>query len=229
MPVPESAQTLERPILRESVYGKLRDWIVQGVLEPGEQLRDQELAERLGVSRTPVREALRRLEDEGLVETAKNRWTRVKPVELSEAEQIYPIRSVLDSLALELAFPHLSKDDLKSMTEANKRLEQALKASNIPAVVEADMAFHDAYLLRCGNPELIEMLMGLKLKHYRLELTYFGNPKLGLVSVGEHAEVIKSIRENNPKMALKHLRRNFVNALARLRDHRAGAVERKYP
>lgn len=217
MPLPASTPTLERPILRESVYEKLRDWIVQGVLEPAEQLRDQELAERLGVSRTPVREALRRLEDEGLVETAKNRWTRVRPVELSEAEQIYPIRAVLDGLALELAFPHLDKDDLKAMTEANKQLGQALKQSDIPRAVEADMGFHDVYLLRCGNPELIETVSGLKLKHYRLELTYFGNPKLGLISVKEHGEVIRAIRDRQPRAAQKALRLNFEKALTRLK------------
>ena len=128
MPIPESAATLERPILRESVYGRLRDWIVEGSLEPGEQLRDQELAERLGVSRTPVREALRRLEDEGLVETASNRWTRVKAVDLGEAKRIYPILHALGLLALELAFPRLTKVDLEEMKAANRDLQKALEA-----------------------------------------------------------------------------------------------------
>ncbi|WP_299432201.1 GntR family transcriptional regulator [uncultured Meiothermus sp.] len=217
MPVPESAQTLTRPILRESAYQQLRDWIVQGILEPGEQLRDQELAVRLGVSRTPVREALRRLEDEGLVETAKNRWTRVKPVDLDEAEQIYPVRAVLDSLALKLTFPHLTQANLSAMREANVRLKAALKSADIPAAVEADSAFHDEYVRPCSNLELVEIIRGLRLKHHRLELTYFGSPKLGLVSVEEHAGIVEAIVAGNAEAAPQRLHRHFHNALARLK------------
>lgn len=217
MPVPKSTPTLKRPILREAVYEKLRDWIVRGTLEPGEQLRDQQLAERLGVSRTPVREALRRLEDEGLVETAKNRWTRVKPVDLDEAEQIYPIRAVLDSLALKLSFPHLTKASLSAMREANVRLKAALKNGDIPAAVEADSAFHDAYVRPCGNLELVDIIQGLRVKHHRLELTYFGSPKLGLVSVEEHAGIIKAVIAGDVRQAERRLYRHFRGALARLK------------
>lgn len=217
MPIPESTPTLERPILRESVYQQLRDWIVRGKLEPGEQLRDQELAERLGISRTPVREALRRLEDEGLVETAKNRWTRVRPVDLKEAEQIYPIRAVLDGLALRLAFPLLDKASLSTMRKANVWLRAALKNADIPAAVEADSAFHDEYVRHCGNPELIEIIRGLRVKHHRLELTYFGSPMLGLVSVQEHAGIIEAIVASDVEAAQQHLHRHFHNALARLK------------
>ena len=202
MPIPPSIQTLERPILRESVY---------------QQLRDQELAERLGVSRTPVREALRRLEDEGLVETAKNRWTRVRPVYLDEAEQIYPIRAVLDSLALKLAFPHLTKAHLSAMREANVRLKAALKSADIPAAVQADSAFHEAYLRSCGNLELIEIIRGLHLKYHRLERTYFGSPKLGLVSVQEHTAILEAIAAGDAEAAQQRLHRHFHNALARLK------------
>jgi DNA-binding GntR family transcriptional regulator len=217
VPIPESTPTLERPILRESVYEKLRDWIVQGKLEPGEQLRDQELAERLGISRTPVREALRRLEDEGLVETAKNRWTRVKPVDLKEAEQIYPIRAVLDGLALRLAFPLLDKNSLSTLRKANARLRSALKNADIPAAVEADSAFHDEYVRHCGNPELIEIIRGLRVKHHRLELAYFGSPKLGLVSVEEHRGIVEAIKDGDVEAAQQRLYRHFHNALARLK------------
>ncbi len=216
MPIPETTPTLERPILRESVYAQLRDWIVQGVLEPGEQLRDQELALRLGVSRTPVREALRRLEDEGLVETAKNRWTRVRPVDLKEAGQIYPIRAVLDGLALRLAFPWLDKASLSTMRKANRALQFALKNADIPAAVEADAAFHDEYVRHCGNPELMEIIRGLRVKHHRLELAYFGSPKLGLVSVEEHQGIMEAIKDADVEAAQQRLYHHFHNALARL-------------
>src|SRR5207248_3505224 len=80
MPIPQTEIRLTRSLARDEAYEKIRDWIIDGTLRPGELLRDQEIAQSLGVSRTPMREALRRLEDEGFVETALNRWTRVAPL-----------------------------------------------------------------------------------------------------------------------------------------------------
>ena len=88
MPIPESGPKISRTLARDDAYNKLRGWIIDGTLKPEEVLHDQHIAALLGVSRTPVREALRRLEDEGLVETALNRWTRVAALDLNRtAEQ----------------------------------------------------------------------------------------------------------------------------------------------
>ena len=204
MPIPESAATLERPILRESVYGRLRDWIVEGSLEPGEQLRDQELAERLGVSRTPVREALRRLEDEGLVETASNRWTRVKAVDLGGAKRIYP-----ELLALELAFPRLTKVDLEEMKAANRDLQKALEAHDSAAATEADVRFHRVIIYRSNNPELEGILSGLKQKYRRLERAYFGSGTLGKDSPKQHTKLIRALGKGDLEGAKLALASNW--------------------
>ena len=103
MPIPQT-KILNRTFIRDDVYQSLREWIVRGDLEPGEKLKDKELAAQLGVSRTPVREALRKLENEGLVETSANRWTKVAPITIQDAERIYPIIQKLEELALILAF-----------------------------------------------------------------------------------------------------------------------------
>ena len=102
MPLPQSESKLSRTLAREEVYCRLRAWIIDGRLRPGELLRDQDIAATVGVSRTPVREALRRLEDEGLVETALNRWTRVAPIDIGKAAEIYAIVEALELFALEL-------------------------------------------------------------------------------------------------------------------------------
>ena len=107
MPLPRIAKKMSRTLARDEAYEKLRGWIIAGRLCPGETLRDQDIATALGVSRTPVREALRRLEDEGLVETALNRWTRVASLDLEEAAETYAVVEALELLALELAFAHL--------------------------------------------------------------------------------------------------------------------------
>ncbi|MGF1523457.1 MAG: GntR family transcriptional regulator [Leptolyngbyaceae cyanobacterium] len=129
MPIPQTA-TLNRVFLRDNVHQSLLRWIIEGVLEPGEKLKDKELAAQLGVSRTPVREALRKLEDEGLVETAANRWTRVAPIALQDAERIYPIIQALETLALTLAFPKLSALNMCQMRDANHQLKAALSSND---------------------------------------------------------------------------------------------------
>jgi DNA-binding GntR family transcriptional regulator len=208
MPIPET-QSLERTILRERIYTNLRDWIVQGVLQPEEKLKDDDLAKRLGVSRTPVREALMRLEDEGLIETSANRWTKVSSVNLKDAELIYPIVARLESLALELAFKTLTKDDFKTMRYFNHTLQKAMGAKKPLEAAKADVAFHQVFIERSENAELIRVLNDLKLKHERLEIAYFGDASLGKHSPKQHVQIVSLLEQGNLKGALKALSDNW--------------------
>src|SRR6266567_2772095 len=89
-----------RSLLREEAYVRLRAWIIEGVLLPGSRLRDNEIADALGVSRTPVREAIRRLQDDGLVVAEASRWTKVAPLDVDAADRLYPIVWSLEALAI---------------------------------------------------------------------------------------------------------------------------------
>src|SRR3954470_6004381 len=128
MPVPDRSAALERDLLRDRAYVVIRDAIVDGTLAPGERLRDQELTQWLGLSRTPVREALARLEADGLVETAPQRFTRVALLDRREAADAFPVVAALHALAAELGGPRLTPIDVDRMKEANARLAGALKA-----------------------------------------------------------------------------------------------------
>jgi DNA-binding GntR family transcriptional regulator len=208
MPIPQTS-TIERPVLRDTVYANLRDWIIQGTLQPEEKLKDDELAKRLGVSRTPVREALMRLEDEGLIETSANRWTKVSSVTLKDAELIYPIVARLEALALELAFKHLIKDDFKTMRQANQNFQKAIEAKKPIQAARADVAFHSVFIKRSQNPELIRILNELKLKHERLEIAYFGDASLGKHSPKQHLQLVRLLEQSNLKEAQKALAENW--------------------
>ena len=208
MPLPE-IQTLERPVLRNTVYTNLRDWIVQGILEPEEKLKDDELARRLGVSRTPVREALMRLEDEGLIETSANRWTKVSSVTLRDAELIYPVIARLETLALEQAFKYLTKEDFKIMRQVNQHLQKAINSKNPVDAAKADVTFHAVFIGRSYNPELIRVLTELKLKHERLEIAYFGDASLGTHSPKQHLQLVQLLEQGHFKQALKALEDNW--------------------
>ncbi|GIM44489.1 GntR family transcriptional regulator [Collibacillus ludicampi] len=216
MTLPESTNKLQRTFIREEVYHTLQDWIVTGKLEPGEHLRDKELAEILGVSRTPIREALLRLEDEGLVQTKPNRWTQVAPINLEEARNIYPIVWSLERLALTTAFDRTSNQDIEKMELANHCLKQAMAAGDHMAALKSDNDFHSVYINLANNDELNKLLSGLKVKLRRIELYYFDRMKDAGVSCAEHDQIINSLKQRDLKGALDAIESNWKNSLARI-------------
>jgi len=173
MPIPEQVQKFKRPLAREEVYTTLQTWIVEGVYRPGETIRDQDLADALGVSRTPVREALQRLQDEGFVEMATNRWTRVATLDLDEVRHLYPIIWSLEMLAISLAQHRLTTNDLESMREANARLQEALTNKDAIAASKADYDFHQVFIRQSANPDLMRILHEVKIRLRWLEVVYF--------------------------------------------------------
>ena len=216
MPIP-SVATFKRTFIRNDVYEALRGWIVLGQLEPGEKLKDKELATQLGVSRTPVREALRKLEDEGLVESASNRWTRVTPVTLGEAKRIYPIISSLEMLALDLAFPSLSESQLSQMQRANDDLQEALHDGDPHAAVSADTALHQVLIDAADNPDLAGLLEQLKTKYERLELAYFSDFASLTASYQEHQALLSALADRDREAAKDLLAENWRASVERLR------------
>ncbi|MEO1402095.1 MAG: GntR family transcriptional regulator [Cyanobacteria bacterium J06635_1] len=216
MPIPQT-EVFNRTFIRDDVYESLREWIVGGELEPGEKLKDKELATQLGISRTPVREALRRLEDEGLVETAANRWTRVAPITLKEAENIYPIIQTLEELALTLACPKLATQQIRQMQTANKQLKAALKSNNSHRAAQADEAFHQVFVEAADNAELSTLLDQLKTKYKRIELAYFNDADLLLASFEEHQRLIAALKAKDFEAANQALADNWEASIERLR------------
>src|SRR5262245_4140301 len=126
MPIPQTDAPPRRALLRDDVYTRLRDAIVDGTLTPGEQLRDQEVAAWLGVSRTPVREALLRLGQAGLVYAAPGRSTTVATLDARAIRDAQAVVASMHQLAVELAVPQLGASDIASMREANGRFAAAL-------------------------------------------------------------------------------------------------------
>ncbi len=217
MPLPDAPRIPEKRLMRDDVYAQLRDWIIEGTLTPLEKLRDIELAERLGVSRTPVREALRRLEDEGLIETKQNAWTRVAGVDASLAARIYPILRVLEPLALEVSFPDFTAEDILGMRALNARVEAALRRGDARIAAIQDTELHDTWTGACGNPELINIIRDLKTQHIRLEIAYWGGQS-ALESVAEHARLIAALEARDLKSAQRALEVNWTRALSRFQS-----------
>jgi DNA-binding GntR family transcriptional regulator len=210
MPVPENRAALERDLLRDRAYGALRDAIVDGTLAPGERLRDQELCEWLGLSRTPVRDALSRLEQDGLVETEPQRFTRVAPLDRRAARDAFPIVAAVHALAAELGVPRLAAADLNLMRAANARFADALNAVDVDAALAADDAFHAVLLTASANAELTGVLDRLMPRLRRLERLRFGS-LAGRASVRQHEEIAAAAAVNDVNTTAEQVRENWLS------------------
>ncbi|MDA3788042.1 MAG: GntR family transcriptional regulator [Desulfobacula sp.] len=218
MPVPINNNPISHSSMREKVFNTLLNWIMEGELRPGEKILDKELAENMGVSRTPVREALRRLEDKGLVESSANRWTRVAQVSVKEPEMIYPIIWNLEELAIVQAMEYFMEADFKKMKDANTALGQALVEENPVKAYKADASFHDVYIQCSQNPQLINILEDLKIKSRRVEVTYFEGYTIARQSMDEHGRILDAMRTKDLDLVRSLIRSNWQNSLKRLKN-----------
>ncbi|WP_438315391.1 GntR family transcriptional regulator [Sporosarcina sp. FA9] len=207
---------IKRTFMRDQVYDILQEWIVIGKLEPGAKLRDQELSDILGISRTPIREALLRLEDDGLVITKANRWTLVSPIDIKEAENIYLIVKALEILAIGQGFPNLSEKDIVEIEKLNENFKTELEHDNKVAAFQADNEFHDKIVQLSENIELSKLLINLKIKIQRMEIYYFSLENNSLESYNEHVEIIDALKANNLTRVIAAIRANWENSLNRI-------------
>jgi DNA-binding GntR family transcriptional regulator len=207
MPVPPTTAALDRDLLRDRAYQALRDAIVDGTLQPGERLRDAELTRWLGLSRTPIREALSRLEQDGLVETAPQRFTRVAPLDRRAARDAFPLVAVIHALAAELAVPHA---DVGAMRAANARFAAALEAGDVEAAMAADDAFHAVFVSASANAELARALDRLTPGVRRLERLRFGSLP-GRRSVRQHAQIADAAARGDAAGAAALVRENWLS------------------
>lgn len=209
---------LQRTFVREEAYSVLLNWIVEGKLEPQQKLRDKDLAVQLGVSRTPIREALLRLECEGFVQTKPNCSTIVCPIDLHDALNLYSIVWSLENLALRQAFEKMSAEDIEQMIEANERLLQALESNDCALAVKSDNDFHRVYLQLSANSELCQILSGVKQKLKRLELYYFTRIMDKQRSYQEHLRIIEALQKKDLFQTLNSLEANWKASFSRIID-----------
>lgn len=189
--MPLSRPRAERPSsLRDYAYRELRDAIVSGELAPGERLRDPELEQWLGVSRTPIREAIARLETAGLVHTRRAKQTVVAPLDTRSVLAAQRIAAALHELAVRDAVPQLTESDLDAMRDANARFAAALRAEDVGAAIVADDEFHDVAVRASANPLLPGLLEQVTPLLRRLERARFSS-LAGRGSVDDHERIVE--------------------------------------
>jgi DNA-binding GntR family transcriptional regulator len=216
MPVPKRKAEASRTLLRDQAYVRLQDAILDGTLEPGEQLKDAEIAEWLGLSRTPIREALARLEEYGLVETAPNRYTRVTPLSAADARDAFTVVAALHSLAALLGVPRVAESELATMRKANEDFAAALRSADVDRALAADDRFHGVLVQGSANREIARSLERLTPKVRRLERARFGS-LAGRRSVEGHDQIIELCASGDAEAAARVVREQWL-ALGALID-----------
>ncbi len=198
MPLPDNPEPLQFVNAQGLAYATVRDWILHGPLRPGEPLRDIDIAQRLGISRTPVREALIRLAQDGLVESARGRGTRVTDLKIEQAPHLFEVGAVLDSYAAEVVAARLTADDLRQLREVLKTMEDTRESK---ALAEIDRDFHLIYYLRTGNEVLIGMLEQVTNDLMRIERHAWGHDDIWATACDEHRQLMAAFERGDGQAA----------------------------
>ena len=189
--------------LRDVVFNTLRDAILKGELEPGERLMEIQLAERLGVSRTPIREAIRKLELEGLVLMIPRKGAEVAKISEKSLRDVLEVRRSLEELAAELA--------LKDLEDAQKAFIQAVESGETMTMAEADEHFHDVIYMGTGNTRLVQILNNLREQMYRYRLEYIKDAEKRQILLVEHESILRAIRSRHVAEAKEAVRAHIDN------------------
>ena len=201
MPIPHGAPVIDRALLRDDVYHRLRDAIVVGTLAPGEQLRDLELAAWLGVSRTPVREALLRLAEAGLVVASPGRSTVVSTLDVRAVREARDVVAAMHEVAVREAVAALTADDLQGMRAAQDRFRAALDAGDVAGALEADDDLHGIPVAVADNRAIVTVLAQFTPVVRRAELLRFA--ATGRESVALHDQLITHCEARDAESAAR--------------------------
>ena len=209
MPVPSSEVAPPRTSLRDQVFARLRTAIVDGTLEPGERLHDADLCRWLGVSRTPVREAIARLDLAGLVVVKPGSSTVVSPLDHRVAREAAEVAAAMHELATRTAAPHLTAEHLDVMTTANAALDRALHGDDVDAAIAADDAFHGVPVEVAANRALRDTLDQVTPLLRRMERLRFAS-LTGRTSVARHNRIVDLLRRGEADEAGREARANWL-------------------
>ena len=204
--------------LRDVVFNTLRQAILTGELKPGERLMEIHLANKLGVSRTPIREAIRKLELEGLVTMIPRRGAEVAQITEKSMNDVLEVRRAMDALCVELACDRITPEELQDLKKACDTFEAAVKTDDIKQIAQADVALHDIIVQATGNQRLIQLVNNLSEQMYRYRVEYLKREDAHETLLAEHERIIETIEKRDKEEAMKAVSRHIDNQVAAVID-----------
>ena len=197
--------------LRDVVFNTLRHAILRGELKPGERLMEIQLANKLGVSRTPIREAIRKLELEGLVLMIPRKGAEVAEITEKSLRDVLEVRGCLEELAVDLACDRITEFQLEELKEAAVAFEEALRTGELTEYAEADVRFHDIIYNATDNQRLVQLLYNLREQMYRYRVEYLKRQEVHQTLLEEHRFIIECIESRNKECAKAAIRTHVEN------------------
>ena len=210
--------------LREVVCETLREAIISGVLRPGERLMEIQLAEELGVSRTPVREAIRKLELEGFVIMIPRRGTYVADLSIKDINEVFEVRSALDSLANGLAAERITEEELEQMERLLVQISACVDNGNMEKIVELDGQFHDILYRASRNDRLVGIINNLREQLTRFRTISMAYPGRLKKTIEEHTQLVEAIAARDvdlaQQLAVEHMANSEQTLLQDINERR---------
>ncbi len=197
--------------LRDVVFKTIRQAILTGELQPGERLMEIHLAQKLGVSRTPIREAIRQLELEGLVVMVPRRGAQVAHITEKSMSDVLEVRLALDELAVELACERITDEEIESLKEACTAFEEAVDSADIRNITGADIIFHDIIFEASRNNRLIQMVNNIAEQMYRYRFEYIKDDSGWQSLITEHRMITDAISMRDTELARRAIHVHIKN------------------
>ena len=210
--------------LRDIVFETLRDAIITQVLKPGERLMEIQLADEMGVSRTPVREAIRKLELEGLVVMVPRKGAYVAGVSMKDIHEVYELRSALEALAVTLAAERITDDELEAL-ERQLLKEAEEKDDDLDNIVYIDATLHDMIYQAAHNQRLVQFIGILQEQLQRFRAASLSKPGRSKTALEEHKQIVDALAERNGELAAKLAKDHIENAESAMISMMEGRVE----
>lgn len=198
--------------LRDVVFNTLRQAILYGELQPGERLMEITLANHLGVSRTPVREAIRKLELEGLVIMIPRKGAQVAKITEKDLNDVLEVRLGLEELAMKCACERITDEELEAIREAALKFEECLsEEEGLSKLAQADVEFHELIYQATRNRRLIQIINNLREQMYRYRVEYMKDGKVRSTLVKEHMEMYQALKERDAQKANEYMKKHILN------------------
>jgi DNA-binding GntR family transcriptional regulator len=201
---------IERRPLGEQVFGLVRRMISEGELKPGERLVEEHLASRIGTSRTPIREALHRLVQEGLVERRRRGGYVVRPISTQEVEEVTGVRAALEAYAVELGSRRISETTLAELERNVADFEKALAKGNQKRLVELNTQFHNMVYHLAGSKLLVRLINDLAETLHRFRVSLLSDPKAAKRSLEDHREMLAALKRGDQEQAVRVCRAHIL-------------------
>lgn len=204
--------------LRDVVFNTLRKAILRGELKPGERLMEIQLANKLGVSRTPIREAIRKLELEGLVLMIPRKGAEVAQITEKNMQDVLEVRKALEELSVQLACERITPEQVEEMKLAAEEFRKVLKSGDVTKIAEADVKFHDIIFDATNNQRLITLLNNLREQMYRFRVEYLKQKECYPQLLEEHDKLIALISGGEVEEACELMGRHIDNQASTVSD-----------